>query len=146
MIVDERMRTSAPDVYAAGSMAEHHGRFFTSPGSACAQAAIAAAGALGAGPGSASFIATASLTCAGVPLFSIGDIHDTDDGRTTNVMNDSVRKTYRKIVFRNGLPIGALLVNTRDGLAEVRELVEAGSRVAHLTPLALSTASPVVEL
>ena len=61
-------------------------------------------------------------------------------------MNDSVRKTYRKIVFRNGLPIVALLVNTRDGLAEVRELVEAGSRVAHLTPLALSTASPVVEL
>ena len=115
ILVDDKLETSWPAVYAIGECAEHCGICYGLVEPAYAQAK-ALARHLAALPAryEGSLLAT-SLKVSGVPVFSMGDFEG--EGAETIVLEDQKAATYRKLVLRDGHLAGAVLVgDTADSL------------------------------
>lgn len=112
IVVDDRLATSAPDVWAIGECAEHRGVVHGWAQAAVDQAQVLAA-VLDGDPdvayrGSQQVI---RLRAAGVELAAMGDPTIHADAETEVLcLADPIRRTYRKVVVRGGRLVGALLV------------------------------------
>ncbi|MBI2060404.1 MAG: FAD-dependent oxidoreductase [Nitrospirae bacterium] len=134
--VDDRMKTSSDSVYAAGDVTEWRGQVVGLWANAIEQARVAAANAMGQEKRFSGFIPATILKCWDYPVFSIGEIAPIpapsaavpgasgSNGTESKTFLDPVKKVYRRIDYRHGLPIGAILVGTREGTAELKKLVE----------------------
>jgi nitrite reductase (NADH) large subunit len=116
VVVDDRLQTDAPDIFAIGECAEHRGICYGLVEPAYEQAKVLARHLAG---GSASYsgsVVATNLKVSGVAVFSAGDFIAAD-GTETIVLNDSRRGTYKKLVIANGRLTGAVLVgDTQDAL------------------------------
>jgi len=124
VLVDDHMKTSAPDVYAAGDVAEWRGQVAGLWTHAVEQAKVAgtnAAGGNGVFPG---VLPVTVLKCPGIDLAAIGEVREDGGGVNSRVTEEG--GTYRRVVFRQGIPIGAVLLGTSRGLGDLRRLVENG--------------------
>jgi ferredoxin-nitrite reductase len=130
VVVDDQMHTSADDVYAAGDVVEWRGRVVGLWANAVAQATVAASNAVGRPSTFTGFLPVTILKCLGIPLCSMGEIADDGDGITSDIERDPTARTYRRVVCRDGQPIGGVLVNTTDGLADVKKRLEIAARDA----------------
>ncbi|MBI3636569.1 MAG: FAD-dependent oxidoreductase, partial [Candidatus Rokubacteria bacterium] len=133
VLVDDRMRTSAEDVYAAGDVVEWRGQVVGLWTNAIEQAKVAAANAVGRSAQFAGFVPVTILKCLGVPVFSIGNILADGDGVASQRVVDPVGRVYRRVITRNGFPVGGILLNTTDGMAEMKKLVEGAAQVERLS-------------
>ncbi len=133
VLVDDRMQTSAEDVYAAGDVAEWRGQVVGLWSNAVEQAKVAAAGAVGRPAAFSGSVPATVLKCLGIPLFSIGEIVPDGQGVTSQIAAAAATRTYRRVIFRGGLPIGGILLNTTEGMAEMKKLVEAAAQVDRLS-------------
>jgi ferredoxin-nitrite reductase len=124
VIVDDRMQTSAPDVYAAGDVVEWQGQVVGLWTNAIEQAKVAATNAIGKGGFFQGFFPVTLLKCLGIPLISMGEVLEDGDGITSSVALGP--GTYRRVIFRRGLPIGGILLGTSSGMGELRNLIERG--------------------
>ena len=116
IVVDDRMMTSDPDVFALGECAEHRGIAYGLVEPAYEQAKTLARNLAGdtAARYLGSVLAT-NLKVSGVSLFSAGDF--LGEGKETLVYADEGQHVYKKIVIENGRLVGAVLYgNTGDGL------------------------------
>lgn len=114
ILVDDGMRTSLPDVFAAGDAAEWRGQPGAVPGLwpvAVEQGRVAALNALGAGARYTPRPQPVALKVAGVELTSVGVVH-AREGDEVLVAEDGPR--YRKLVLREGRAVGALLLGHPD--------------------------------
>jgi ferredoxin-nitrite reductase len=123
--VDGRMRTSAPGVFAAGDVAEWRGMVMGLWNPAIDQARVAAAGALGLDAQYAVTPPVTILKCPGVSVVSIGEIAE-DGGAIASETEQTSGGSYRRLICRKGVPIGAILLGTLSGMGELRQRVEAG--------------------
>ncbi len=126
IVVDDRLATSAPDVYAIGDCTEHRGLVHGLAGPAWEQADVLAAhlcGADAAYPGSR---VLARLTAGPVEIAAFGDV-DPADGTDHDVIRlaDPTRGSYKKLVLRGDRLVGAILVGD---LATVGALTHAYER------------------
>ncbi|MGH7410670.1 MAG: FAD-dependent oxidoreductase, partial [Candidatus Methylomirabilis sp.] len=137
IVVDDRMQTSAENVYAAGDVAEWRGQVVGLWSNAIEQAKVAAANAVGKPFEFSGFVPVMILKCLGIPLFSIGEVLSDGEGTTAQIVNDSARRIYRKLVTRHGLPVGGILLNTTEGMAEMKKVVEATAQINRLTKMAI---------
>lgn len=133
IVVDDRMRASAEDVYAAGDVAEWRGQVVGLWANAIEQATVAAANAVGTPSNFAGFVPVTILKCLGIPLFSVGAILSDGHGVTSRVTRDPAQRTYTRLISRDGLPVGGILLNTGDGMTEMKKLVEATASLDRLT-------------
>jgi precorrin-3B synthase len=133
VVVDDRMQTSAPDVYAAGDVVEWRGRVVGLWANAIEQARVAAANAVGRAAQFAGFVPVTVLKCLGIPLFSIGEIVPDGADVTSQRIEDQATRTYRRVVVRSGLPVGGILLNTTDGIGEMKKLVEGAAQIERLS-------------
>ena len=116
ILVDDRMVTSDPDVYALGECAEHRGVAYGLVEPAYEQAKTLARNLAGdtAAAYEGSILAT-NLKVSGVSLFSAGDF--LGDDKETLVYADEAQHVYKKIVIEDGRLAGAVLYgDTGDGL------------------------------
>jgi nitrite reductase (NADH) large subunit len=116
IVVDDRMMTSDPDVFALGECAEHRGIAYGLVEPAYEQAKVLARNLAGdrAARYEGSVLAT-NLKVSGVSLFSAGDF--LGEGKETLVYADEGHHVYKKIVIEDGRLVGAVLYgNTSDGL------------------------------
>jgi len=125
-IVDERMRTSAVDVFAAGDVAEFAGDIGGTIPPAMEQARVAAANMIE--PGGeiyAGTLATTTLEVAGARVTSLGE-YNPEQGQNYQILRhtEMERGLYRKFVLRDDRVVGAILLNDppRAGLA--RQLID----------------------
>ena len=130
--VDDRMKTSAPDVYAAGDVCEWRGQVAGLWANALEQAKVAGANAAGKMAFYQGALPVTVLKCLPLSVASIGDIAEDGGDISSTVIEDLEKGTYKKVVFRAGLPIGAILVGTTAGLGELRKLVEGGHELLRL--------------
>jgi nitrite reductase (NADH) large subunit len=130
--VDDRMQTSAPDVYAAGDVVEWRGQVVGLWANAIDQAKVAAANAVGKTAFFQGFLPVTILKCLGIPLVSIGQIHEDGGPITSHITADAETGTYRRVIFRNGFPIGGILLGTSAGMGELRKLIEGGLELEKL--------------
>jgi len=116
IVVDDQLRTGVEGVYSLGECAEHRGSCYGLVEPAYEQAKVLAdhlADGSRIYPGS---VVATNLKVSGVSVFSAGDFLGEENAEAL-VFNDARRGTYKKLVLRNGLLAGAVLVgDTQDAL------------------------------
>lgn len=116
ILVDDRLETQIPNVYALGECAEHRGCCYGLVEPAYEQAAILAEHLAGRDAGYRGSVVATNLKVSGVGVFSAGDFLATNDSEVV-VLNDPQRGVYRKLVLADGALTGAVLVgDTREAL------------------------------
>jgi len=123
IVVDSRMRTSAPDIYACGDAAEIDGKIGGIIPVAIDQSKVAALNILG---GSFTYQGTShplTLRVRGIKLASIGDANATGGDYEERKFVDINRGIYKKAVFNDGILVGAILLGDTSKLRTVQELI-----------------------
>lgn len=123
IVVDDRLETSIPHIFAAGDCAEHRGIYYGIWPAAQRQGEIAGINMAGGKGKYRGTVMNNRLKVAGIDLFSAGDIDP--DGRLRNEVEvDISRNIYRKIVFDNGNPVGCILLGDIGGYREILRKIE----------------------
>lgn len=124
LVVDEHMRTSDPDIFAAGDLTEFQGRGYGLWVPAKNQGTIAGQNAAGK---QASFLGeppSTKLKVLGVDVFSIGQFSPVDEGDT--LVAESKNGVYKSFLFRQGKMIGSILLGDASLANRVKAAVEGG--------------------
>ncbi|MCF8095917.1 MAG: FAD-dependent oxidoreductase, partial [Desulfobacteraceae bacterium] len=119
ILVDEHMRTSAPDVYAAGDVAEYFDlsrqkhRVNAIWPEAVSQGRIAGLNMAGQAISYRGSLSRNVMRIFDTDVMSAGRVsqRDLDDSCRTAAEFDPWRKTYRKLVFEDNILVGFVLVN-----------------------------------
>ncbi len=139
LIVDDRMRTSAPEVFAAGDLCEWRGQVTGLWANAEEQARVAATNATGRSAHYEGVVPVTALKCFPLAVVSIGEVAGDSAEITSAVLQDPATGSYKKIVSRGGIPVGAILVGATTGAGEVRHLVQRGHELLRLRERAMAT-------
>ncbi|ACV11984.1 FAD-dependent pyridine nucleotide-disulphide oxidoreductase [Halorhabdus utahensis DSM 12940] len=133
VLVDGRLQTDDPDVYAAGDVAQYHDRRLGRPvkngswGSAAAQGEHAAENMLApAGAGEHfEFVPSYTVTHFSFPMASFGHpgLGETYRERTYG------ETEWRRLAFRDGMLVGGVLIGDLSVLQPLKELTASGRRV-----------------
>ena len=128
VVVDDRLQTSDPRIFAAGDVAEHAGRLYGIWPTAFSQGAVAGSNA---GGGEAEFGVEAPshrIKVLDVDLLSVGEFSPGD--ASYRVLEHQGPGTYRRLVLRDGALVGANLFGDTSLATALMELVRSGDQVA----------------
>lgn len=130
VIVDDAMRTSDRNIFAAGDVAEHRGRVYGLWPAAVEQAEVAAINAIGSGATYPGSVVPTHLRLGGLELVSIGEPHG-NSGDSEILVTDERRPYYRKLILSDKMIVGAILlgdpVEAPAVLAAIREERDVGA-------------------
>ena len=125
VVVDEYMRTSASDVYAAGDVIEFHGQVYGTIPPAVEQANIASVNMLG---GEESVYKgtkyPTSLKISNISLTSMGLVNPEGSRYEEIKKIDRPEHIYKKIVLDQGKIVGAILLGDRKGALTLMKLMQ----------------------
>ncbi len=110
LVVNDRMETGVPDIFAAGDLIQHKGICYGIWPAAEKQGEIAGINMAG---GNAEYHGTTpsnTLKVAGIDLFAAGEI-DAEGKKESFSVSDPAKYIYKKLIVDNGLIVGAILVN-----------------------------------
>lgn len=124
--VDDRMKTSVPNVYAAGDGASHRGICYGIWAAAEKQGEIAGINMAGGDARYEGTLPSHMLKVAGIQLLSAGDI-DPEDRFASRVRSDPDHGIYRKLVSHEGRLIGCILLGDLSGKQEILAALAKGS-------------------
>jgi len=110
VIVDETMRTNAPEIFAAGDVCEFAGQVPGLWAVAVEQAKVAAVNAVGGQESYQEVIPVTLLKVAGVDVTSMGRIETRSDSEIEIAQETVTGNGYRKLVIADGKLVGATLV------------------------------------
>ena len=131
VVVDEQLRTSGADVYAAGDAAEFEGRVYGIIPAATEQAQVAAANMVA--PDSAIYSGTIpanTLKIAGVDLTCLGESTAMGDEFVILRKVDAAAGVYRRLTLRDGKIVGAILLGDTQSVRPVKQLIATGRDVS----------------
>jgi len=122
--VDGGMRTSDPDIFAVGDVAEHDGRPFGLWPASVEQAQVAAANVAGAEVVFTHVASPARLKVPGIDLLSIGAV-DAERGESRTVVVSAYgTRNYRKLILEHGRLTGAIILGSPELFDDVTRAVE----------------------
>jgi len=130
IVVDSRMRTSNPAIFAAGDVAEHNGILYGLWGASLSQGTIAGLNAAGADVAFGGLPRASVLKVLGLDLVSIGQF-EPQDGSWVVIDGDDEER-YRHFVFHDGVMAGAILIGEGQLGPAVRKAVEGRRNFAAL--------------
>ncbi len=122
LVVDHQLRTSDPNILAAGDLAEHMGQLYGAWGASQFQGVIAGRNAAGAEDMFGGLPRSNTLKVVNVPVVSVGQFRP-EDGSFT-VIEGEEDGIHRRFVFRDGYLVGAVLVGDAEAGAAARQAVE----------------------
>jgi len=130
VVVDEHLRTSADDIYAAGDVAEFRGRTYGIIPAALEQARAAAVNMLGREQAEyQGTIPSNVLQVVGIDCASIGVVHPEED-EGCQELRKSRAGVYKKLVLKDGRLVGAILLGNRKDVAPINRLIRMGTDVS----------------
>ena len=131
VVVDEQLRTSGADVYAAGDAAEFEGRVYGIIPAATEQAQVAAANMVAGGSATYSGTTPANtLKIVGIDLTCLGDATATGDEFVILRKVDAAAGVYRRLTLRDGKIVGAILLGDTQSVRPVKQLIATGRDVS----------------
>ncbi len=129
VVVDDRMTTSQPAVFAIGECVEHRGTTFGLVAPLYEQAAVLAR--VLAGDASAAFeplVSATQLKVAGVDVFA-GGRTVAEPGDDEVLLRDDANGVYKKLVLREDRVVGVALLGDLRSMAEAGEALARGAKV-----------------
>jgi nitrite reductase (NADH) large subunit len=123
IVVDDRMRTTGPGIFAAGDAVEHRGRIHGIIPAAFEQARAAAYSMLGHDKPYGGTVPSNTLKVAGIHLTSVGEIDAEGHGYESLVRSLPEAGVYKKIVLRKGRLVGGIWMGIKNGASELSRLV-----------------------
>jgi nitrite reductase (NADH) large subunit len=123
VLVDNFLRTSNPDIYAVGDVAEHDGIRYGAWSPALYMGKIAGMNAAGVPTEFGGIPRSHMLKVVGKPMLSIGTISATDG--SYRMIEDHADHGYRMFMLRDGRFVGCLLIGKLKLLKPVRKAVQA---------------------
>lgn len=124
VLANESMQTSDANIFVAGDVAEFRERIYGIIPAAIEQARVAAANMLE--PGSETYTGTTpinTLKVMGIDLTSIGIVNPEEPGYTAYRRSDPDKGLYKKLVFKDGALVGAILLGDRKSVTPMTRLV-----------------------
>ncbi len=109
VLVDDRMWTGVPGVYAAGDVAEHGGRVLGLWPIAAKQGEVAAVNALGGNAVLTAEVPATILKGVGLDLFSIGRVQPEPEDEVV-VVEDASLPSYRRLVVAQHRAVGGIVL------------------------------------
>jgi nitrite reductase (NADH) large subunit len=129
VVVDEHLRTSAEDIYAAGDVAEFRGRVYGIIPAAIEQARAAAQNMLGEEAAYQGTVPSNTLQVMGIDCTSIGVVHP-PEGDGYQELRKSGAGVYKKLVLKNKRLVGAILLGDKKDAALISRLIRAETDVS----------------
>jgi nitrite reductase (NADH) large subunit len=123
VVVDDRLRTSRPEIFAAGDVAEHKGRVYGIIPASFEQARAAAHNMLGMDMPYSGTVPSNTLKVAGLYVTSAGEVNPEAPGYEVLFRSVPEDGLYKKIVLKEGRLVGAIWMGTKKGASEVGRLV-----------------------
>lgn len=121
--VDDTMKTSREDIYAAGDLIEHRGRLYGIWPAAQEQGKVAGAVMAGQDATYEGTLTSNVLKVVGIDLVAAGDI-DADGKLEAIVYQDKAKKSYRKLVIHDDRLVGAILLGDIRGSREIQAAIK----------------------
>ena len=124
IVVDDRLETSDPQIYAIGECATHRGKNYGLVVPGYQMAEVLVSNLLG---GDATFEGadmSAKLKLMGITVAALGE-YDGDKKPLTSALRYTTGGVYRKLVTRNGRLIGVVTVGDWENLDRIRETLRA---------------------
>ena len=131
IVVDDHLRTAAPEIFALGECAEHRGICYGLVEPAYEQARVLAQHLAGKAAAYGGSVVATNLKVSGVSVFSAGDFVGAE-GSETILLSDVGRGTYKKLVISEGRLTGAVLVGDVESALWYLELIRAREPVARI--------------
>jgi nitrite reductase (NADH) large subunit len=125
IIVDNHMRTSQPDILAAGDVAEHNGQVYGSWAASQYQGGIAALNAVGIPTQFGGLPRSNTVKALGLDLTSIGRFMPEDGSYI--VVEEESEESYVEFVFHDGRMTGAILIGHPELAASAKTAIESGT-------------------
>jgi len=129
VVVDQHLRTSDPDIYAAGDLAEHQGTLYGTWAPSQYQGMIAGMNTAGGDAMFAGIPRSNSIKVLGTDLFSIGLVHPDD---ASYLVFEETGDYYRQFVFRDSHLVGAILIGDASIASALKKLIETGTSCTEL--------------
>ena len=130
--VDDAMQTSREDIYAAGDLVEHRGRFYGIWPACMEQGEVAGAAMAGQEVKYEGTVPANTLKVAGIDLMAAGDI-DAEGQLEAVVSKDEAQKTYRKLVLKDNVVVGAILLGDLKGSNEIQQAIKMKKDISSLS-------------
>lgn len=131
VVVDEQLRASATDVYAAGDVAEFEGVVYGIIPAAIEQARAAAMNMVSSS--SATYggtVPATTLKIVGINLTCLGEATATGDEFTILRRSDAADGVYRRLALREGKIVGAILLGDTQNVQSLKKLIATGRDVS----------------
>jgi len=128
VIVDEQMRTSDPDIFAVGDVAEFAGHTWGLWTVAVRQAQVAATVIAGGDDRFVDQVPKTTLKGCGLYVVSFGSVHAEPDD-VAIVDEDWAKHRYRKVVLRQGRVVGGVFLGHDEDAVAAEQAVEEERRL-----------------
>ncbi|MFI5274053.1 MAG: hypothetical protein ACHQ4H_13550, partial [Ktedonobacterales bacterium] len=122
-VVDDRLRTSDPYVYAVGDLAEHAGQIAGLWQASIEQAGLAAINLLGGDARYQPTPAPLALKVSGIDLLAVGTLTPPEDEGPAVCFEQRAARTYRKLVVQAGTARSAVVIGDPDLAGMLAQLV-----------------------
>ena len=120
--VNDQMETGIIDIYAAGDLIEHNGRFYGIWTAAMEQGRIAGINMSGQKAVYSGTVLSNTLKVVGIDLTAAGEI-DAEDKYESIVFMNTDKNIYRKLVVKDNIIIGAILFGNITGNSEILKAI-----------------------
>jgi len=131
IIVDWHLQTSAPEIYAAGDVAEFDGKVYGIIPAALEQARVAALNISEQETEYTGTVLSNTLHVAEVALFSVGEVAPPPDASYEGLRaQDEEGGTYKKLVFKDDRLVGAILLGTKKNSVQLARLIATGRELS----------------
>jgi nitrite reductase (NADH) large subunit len=127
--VDDTMKTGIDDIYAAGDLIEHRGRFYGIWPASMEQGRVAGLSMAGKEAKYEGTVPANSLKVVGIDLVAAGEI-DTEGTFEAVVKKDDGANVYRKIVLQDNKIIGTILFGNIAGSDAIQQAIRANKDVS----------------
>lgn len=129
LVVDDYLRPSHPDIWAAGDITQHAGRVYGIIPASFNQARIAALNVLAQRQKYEGTIPSNTLKVVGIDLTSVGMVNPEDESFEELRVENADKGTYKKIVVKNGEVCGLICIGTKKGVSEISRLISRKANV-----------------
>ena len=129
--VDDFMQTGLPGIYAAGDLIEHRGHFYGIWPASMEQGRIAGANMTGQETRYPGTVPANTLKVVGIDLVAAGEI-DGEGKMEAIVQKDEAKRVYRKLVLKDQVIIGTILLGNIRGSEEIQRAIKSGKDISSL--------------